>query len=96
MTENLVITNVRLVAASASEQRGGLLGWVSCRLNGGLVLDGLALRRTADDRLTLSFPARRDPSGRQHFYVRPVSDAARREIEHEILRQLGYREVPHP
>ena len=56
---------------------------------GNLLLDGIVLRRTADGRFSLSFPARTDRSGRRHPYVRPVEDAARRDIEVVILGELG-------
>ena len=62
------------------------------RLDATLRLDGLALRRTADGRLSLSFPARRDTAGKQHPYLRPVDDAARRDIEHQIFTALGLGE----
>ena len=93
MTVNaLRVTHVRFKAASSREARTGLLGWVSCTVNGSLRLDGLSLRRTADARLVLSFPARRDGAGRQHFYVRPSDDRARREIERQVFQALGLEE----
>ncbi len=90
--EPIRIGNVRFTASSPKENESGLVGWVSCSVNGGLHLDGLALRRTADDRLMLSFPARRDGSGRQHFYVRPLDERTRREIESQIFRALNLEE----
>jgi DNA-binding cell septation regulator SpoVG len=86
----LVITNVRFMAASQDEVKTGLLGYVSATLNDSLALDGLTLRRTTDGRLALSFPARRDNAGRQRFFLRPLGDEARREIEGQIFRSLGF------
>ena len=80
---------MQFTAATESELSTGLLGFVSCIVNGSLVLDGIAVRQTADARLTLSFPARRDWLGRQHFPVRPIDDRARRSIELQIFRALG-------
>ena len=74
---------------SAADIRTGLLGWVSCVVNDTLILDGLTLRRTQAGKLTLSYPDRRDGSGRQHHYLRPVDDRARRDIESQILAKLG-------
>lgn len=66
-----------------------MIGWVACTLNGSIRLDGLALRKTASGRLALSFPARRDATGKQHFYSRPLDDRSRREIEYEVFKALG-------
>lgn len=79
------------VRASDKDQRTGLLGFLSISY-GALVLDGVVLRRTADGKFALSFPARTDRSGRRHAYIRPVDDAARQVIERELLWQLGERE----
>ena len=92
MVRKLTITDLRFMAASHIEVKGGLLGWVSCTLNGTLCLDGLALRRTLDGRLVLSFPARRDASGRQHAIVRPLDDRARKAVESQIFAALGLEE----
>ena len=79
------------VRASMAENNTGLLGFLSV-FYGSLILDGIALRRTAYGKYTLSFPARTDRDGRKHSYIRPESDAMRQEIERELLRQLGERE----
>ena len=92
MAGALEITNVTFKSASAEDVETGLLGWVSCTLNHTVRLDGMALRRTADARLVLSFPARRDAMGQKHFYVQPLGDTARRDIEFQILRALGLEE----
>ena len=83
------------VSTLAGHQRTGLLGWLSCTLNGSLRLEGLTLRKTLEDgRLTISYPAaRRDAMGRQHFYVRPLGDQARRDLEFQILQALGLEET---
>jgi len=90
MTELVRISQVQFTAATEVDQAGGLLGWLSCVVNDLLVLNGLALRRTAvDARVVVSFPARRDGVGKQWFHVRPVDDRARVLLEREILRALG-------
>jgi hypothetical protein len=78
--------------ASDSEVRSGLLGYLSIRY-GPLLLDGITLRRTAEGRLALSFPARTDRAGRRHSYIRPVDAAARAQIEAVVLAQVGDGEV---
>lgn len=79
------------VRASDEDVRNGLLGFISVEY-GSLVLDGICLRRSAAGKFILSFPARTDRAGKRHSYVRPASDAARKAVEREILRQLGQRE----
>ena len=79
------------VRASDEDQRSGLLGYLSVTY-GELVLDSIVLRRTADGRYALSFPARTDRSGKRHSFIRPANDTVRQEIERELLWQLGERE----
>jgi len=84
------ITRVRLVPAPGQDREKGLIGWLSFRLPGGLLIDGVTLRRTLDGRLALSFPARRDGRGAEHPILRPVSAEVRAAIERQVLEQLGY------
>ena len=91
----LELSQVKFHSASLADQENGLLGFVSCVLDGRLHLDGITVRRTQNARLTLSFPARTDRRGSRHFLVRPVDDCARREIELRVFRCLGMDpEVP--
>ena len=93
MTEKLSLSRIRFTAAPPHLADRGLIGFISAVVNDSLELDGLALRRTlGDGRITLSFPARRDRSGQQRAYFRPVGDDVRREIERQILRALGLEE----
>ena len=85
---------VSWVKASEADVRRGLLGFVSIEY-GLLVLDGIVVRRTAEGRITLSFPARTDRGGRRHPYLRPRDDDARRRIETAILGRLA-EEVESP
>ena len=83
------------VKASESDIRTGLLGFLSVHY-GDLVLDGLVLRRSADGRYLISFPARSDRSGRKHPYIRHADDEVRQRVERELLRQLAEREEAAP
>ncbi len=88
MTTGLHITSVAFINARPADVRTGLLGWVTCVLNHAVLLDGITLRRTADGQLALSYPARRDRTGNQHPYIRPLDDAARQHLEREIFKAL--------
>ena len=87
--EVLRVTEVQLTPASLPDRHAGLLGWIACVLNQGVRLDGITLRRTADGRLTLSFPERRDATGGRHPYFRPCDEEARRVLEGQIFGALG-------
>lgn len=81
------VTVVAFVPAPRAERTRGILGWVDLRVPG-LHLDSVAVRRTRDGRLVLSFPERR---GRA--VVRPEDNDARRAIEAQViaaLRQQGH------
>ena len=84
------IGDVRFAAALAVDVESGLLGWIECTVNGMLRLEGITLRRGTGGALALSFPARRDRADRERYYIRPLDDVARREIEHQIFRALGH------
>ena len=85
MPDPRILTWVR---GSDADARSGLLGYVSL-MYGDLVLDGITVRRTEAGRITLSFPRRRDRAGRDHPYIRPADEAARRRIEHAVLGRLA-------
>ena len=93
MAEALRVSEVSFAAAKLVEQEGGLLGYFAVTLNDSLRLDGLTLRRSLDGRLVISYPSRRGRSGHQHFYVRPLNDEVRREIEFQVFAALGFRET---
>lgn len=86
------ITDITFKAGDALAERAGLLGWISATIDNRLRLDGLTLRRTTSGRLTLSFPAKRDGTGRKHSYVRPIDDRTRLEIEQQVFHALGLEE----
>ena len=89
MTWFVEVSSVGFINASVSDVRNGLLGYVTCVIGEMLLLDGITLRRTRDGRMTLSYPSRRDASGRQHAIVRPLNDQARRDLERQIFEKLG-------
>lgn len=88
----LAIADVKFAAACPKDVELGLIGWASFSVDGNLRLDGIAVRRTLFGRYALSFPARRDTAHRRRFYVRPLDDQARCEIERQVLGALGFRD----
>jgi hypothetical protein len=88
MPDPLRVSDLRFSEASEADARTGVIGWVRFIVNDALSLDGVVLRRTASGRMTLSFPARRDGRGIQRFFVRPITDEARRELERQVFERL--------
>ena len=80
-------------SARPREQRTGLLGWVVLEVDGLIVVERIALRRTREGRLALSFPAPKDRRGRRYPLVRPLNDAARRAIESHVFVALDEQGV---
>lgn len=74
------------IRGSAEDERQGLLGYLTI-FYGAVLIDGVTVRRTAEGRLALSFPERRDSKGRRHSVVRPIDDDARRAIEAAVFGQ---------
>jgi hypothetical protein len=87
--KGIVIDRIELKTAGPRAAESGLLGWIRCRLNKVLQLDGFTLRKTHDGRHVLSFPSKLDGAGRQRFYVRPLDDETREVIESQVLAALG-------
>ena len=87
------VTEVHFSPSRPEQDASGLLGLIRFTLNGSLAVDGIALRRSADDRLYLSFPSRPDRLGGRHPYLRPLSDDARRQIEDQVFAELGIGEA---
>ena len=88
-TPPLIVSDVRYTPASTADAARGLLGFVTCTLNGALRLDGLTLRRSLAGDLVLSYPTRKDRAGKLHAYYRPVDAAARLAIEAQVFAALG-------
>lgn len=96
MSPGVRVSSLRLSWARPDLRKTGLLGWLSFVINDAIQVAGVALRRTADGRLTLSYPARRDRQGRTRHVLWPVGDEARRAIEEQVLLQLPSTEEATP
>lgn len=78
------VTEVRFTPGSADDLRSGLLGWIACTLGGLVRLDGLTIRRTRGNRLTVSFPR----GNRRYPPIRPLNQEARAVLEEQILAEI--------
>ncbi len=88
MVDRIAVSDVHFTEAPEADVRTGLVAWIRCVINESLALDGLCLRRTSRGTYTISFPARRDGRGNQRFFVRPITDEARRELERRVFERL--------
>ena len=87
----LTVTSAGITRASKSDNRRGLIGYITVAFNDALMVDGVTLRRTQAGEYRLSFPERTDGQGRRHPIVRPLSAADREAIESQVFEQLGIR-----
>lgn len=81
-------TRISSIRFTPAHTGGGLIGWVSFRLEPGLIVDGVALRRSFDGDLVFSWPARKDGAGKLHHHVRPLDDESRQAVEGQLLYEL--------
>jgi hypothetical protein len=88
------VHSITFRAARPAQVETGLLGWAGFTIGEHLRVEGIALRKTLEGRCTLTFPARRLAGKRRHFYVRPLDDSARRDIEDQVLRALNIEAQP--
>jgi DNA-binding cell septation regulator SpoVG len=93
MRNDILISDVRFTAAPETLRGTGLRGWASCRLNDLLNLQGLAIRRTRNGDITISFPRRKDEYGTEHQYFEPVNASVRLEIERQVLEAIDLRSM---
>ena len=84
----LTISGLRFSPATRDDSARGLLGFTSFLLNDAVRIDGVGVRRTAQGRLTLSWPAREDAAGKRHPLVHPIHHAARLDLEGQVLAAL--------
>lgn len=78
----------RFTVAERAEQKTGLLGWIAFTIDDHVRVDGVTLRRTAEGRITLAFPARVAKDGRKRSIVWPISETARQAIESQVFEAL--------
>jgi hypothetical protein len=89
-SNDIVVHRVRFRAATAEDQRGGLLGWLAFVVRG-LEIDAMQLRRSRAGRLELYWPDRKSGDGRRHLIVCPSDPAECTAIELELMDWLRDR-----
>lgn len=79
---------IRLV----DEGPDGLLGWASCVVNGAIYLNNIAIRRSRNGELILTYPCKRSQSDQKYFYFNPITREAHHVLDEAILGKLERRE----
>ena len=87
---SITLTEFRFAAANRMEMKTGLLGWIAFTINDTLRVDGVTLRKTAEGRLALSFPAKTASDGRKRSILWPVSNTARQDLESQVFEALNF------
>lgn len=88
MANPLLVSHLQVVPADSTSRDQGVIAWLSFAVGDGLLIDGVAFRMV-DGRPAFTWPGRYDRVGILRHAVRPLSDGARREIETQLLRQIG-------
>lgn len=85
----------RLVATRCSddERDRGLIAYLELTVLGVLRVDGVTIRRRRDGARTLSWPGRRDGSGRLHEHVFPATAKIKSALTQEIFEELDRQGV---
>ncbi len=83
----MTVTNIVITLGSPADRDAGLLAFVRC-IYGEFELDGIAIRRTTDGKIIVTFPARSWNGCRRKYFITPRSAPARREFEEAILAEF--------
>jgi DNA-binding cell septation regulator SpoVG len=76
---------IRIVENSS----GGLVAWVSIIVAGIVKLDNIAIRRSLEGSLFLTYPNKLRANGSKHSYFNPVSTAASKIVERAVFDRLS-------
>lgn len=83
------VSKVQFRPAAGAQRDEGIVAWVSFVVDRGVIVDGVAIRRTLAGELVVIWPGHRDVRGKIHHHVRPVDDGTRQEIDAELIERLG-------
>lgn len=83
---NIPITDVKVRLVENGTD--GLLAWASCVISGAVKLDNIAIRRSRDGSLFLTYPAKRTGT-ESHQYFHPISVEASKAVRNAVLARLA-------
>ena len=85
------LSDVRFVHGSQRDVERGLLAYARVAL-GPYKIDGIAVRRTLEGTLAISYPKRTAEDGTAHTYFLPTDPEVRAALEGEILARYRQHE----
>ena len=84
--ESLKVSEVKIRLVDSNED--GLIGWASCVVNGSLYLNNIAIRKSREGKVILTFPAKKSKGDSKYFFFNPISHDAARILEEAIIDKL--------
>jgi DNA-binding cell septation regulator SpoVG len=86
MTGKLEVSQVSL--RIVEDGTDGLVAWASCILGDAIKLDSIAVRRSHNGSLYLSYPGKRTAGGSTFHYHHPISREAADLVERAIMSRI--------
>jgi len=84
---NFPITDIKVRLVEDGTE--GLKAWASCVVSGAIKLDNIAIRRSQDGSLFLTYPSKQSRKGPRHPYFHPITPEASKAVEDAILTRLA-------
>lgn len=86
-SHELIVSDVQLRIVENGTD--GLIAWASCVVSGTIKLDNIAIRRSRDGNLFLTYPAKLTPGGKKYHYFNPISIEAASAVQNALLAHLA-------
>ena len=95
MSSEIEITEVRI--RLPKRDAGNIVGWASCLVCGGLIIDNIEILRGRDGALWVNFPSRPSRHGHALHFFYPINRRTRAAIERAVLDKFAAAagEEPH-
>lgn len=87
MTNGLDISSIHIRLVENGTD--GLIAWVSCVVAHAIKLDNIAIRRSRDGSLFLTYPSKRVSGGQTYNYFNPISAEAAGVVQDAVLTRLA-------
>jgi len=84
---DIPITNIKI--RLVENGTNGLLAWASCVVSGAIKLDNIAIRRSKDGSLYLTYPAKLTSGGKKYHYFNPISAEAASTVKEALMSQVA-------
>ena len=89
MPGGIAVTEVKIRLCGG--KGGARVGWASCVINGGILINSIEIMRGAGGKAYLVCPTQKSRRGVSHPYFCPINREARAALEEAILGKLSGR-----